>query len=113
MTSEVREIIDLLEHVRLRPGMFMGSDDPETFIVFLSGLMAGCRIFSIKVGDSTSDEFYEKTILERGWNLESSTYAPRQQMRDRGMTSTEILDELIQIQIDVLVRRYQVKRTEE
>jgi hypothetical protein len=34
-------------------------------------------------------------------------------MRDRGMTSTEILDELIQIQIDVLVRRYQVKRTEE
>jgi hypothetical protein len=95
--EQAEKLAHILDLFRQRPGMFVGKSDVLLATVFLMGFRcAVTRIFEFEDGD------WNRTIVQRGWKLTGGTGDITQQMKDRGMSSEEIISELAEIEIDVL-----------
>ncbi len=94
----VDSVINLLEKVRSKPMVYIGVD-LSRIISFLDGVHAVCQTIGIQCGYGP---MYEQVMTERGW-----TYSPKgpwQEMKERGLSDTDIVDEIINIEIEVLRR---------
>jgi hypothetical protein len=84
--------------------MYLGSNEPEAFLIFQIGFQTACKIFGVKMGLGVS-EVYQEVASDRGWSFELSGDHPITEMRRRGLESETILNELIDIEIEVLKRQ--------
>lgn len=104
----IQELFLLFQKIRLRPGMYLGNDDPERFMIFMTGLQVACQIFGVDIHRATNDT-YEKVITEYGWDIEISGESLLAQMRRSGSDDHIILNTLIDVEIEVLRRHYNLK----
>lgn len=100
----VDSIAQFLEMVKKRPFMYTGTDDPAAMVIFLGGFRAGCQLFGPKEMSIHSDNLYENVVVEHGW--EWTSRHPWHEMRERGLSSTEIIQEILGIELEVWKRRY-------
>ena len=94
----IAAIIAKLEDVRQRPLMWIGQF--ENIVPFINGFNTAClsTIYNIR------DNFYEEVANERGWHV--SAQGPESFMREKGLTESQIVDELLTIHIELWKRRY-------
>lgn len=86
--------LNVLKSFKARKGMYISTISIDTVQSFLTGM-------SCARGIGGHAAWWEAQ-RRRGWKRNSAGPVP--QMRDKGMTDEEIMDELIEIDIDVLER---------
>lgn len=96
--TTIDTLIERLETVRRRPGMFIGRISVDTVQAYLSGFGEACIGFGF--GKLYSLDTLREVIEKRGWEFGSQGGLPS--MRAKGLTEPLIADELIAIEIDVL-----------
>lgn len=94
--DDIAKVIATLELVRQRPAMFMGRVSGTPAELFLSGVAAVCHALGTRI----SFEVREQAATERGWPF--PPYGPAVEMRERGFTEEQVVDELIAIEIRAL-----------
>jgi hypothetical protein len=95
---EADEILRFLEAFRKRKPMYIGKVEVRAAELFLAGFLAGCGA----CGFPGSWEKWRDAAAARGWKR--SPLGPVPEMRDRGMSEEEIIDELITIHAEVVRR---------
>jgi hypothetical protein len=97
--EQLTNLMQCLESVRKRPGMYFGKPDVEAAVHFPDR-------FQIAVWTAFGldrDFHLRKELVEsRGWNFGAGH--PYHQMVDRGMSAQEVINELVAIEIGVLQR---------
>lgn len=103
MTPEQTEkLIELLEHIRLRPGMYTGMGyEPEKIDLLLLGIRLGQMV----LGFNTS--IYGEVVHNRGWEYKPVGLVV--EMRKTGYSDEAIVNELIDIEIEVYKRFYRLE----
>ncbi len=96
MAIKIDEIIKDLEYCRDRLAMFVHPVNVANVENLLTGLSWGLRFCGIQI---EADE-RSKVWQERGWKR--TPVGPVPQMRERGMSERQIIDELIDIEIALL-----------
>jgi hypothetical protein len=86
-------IIEILGNARSRKAMYFGTVDVPSAEDFLNGFQVGC--FACR--RDIPLEVRERVTTARGWGW--SAKRPIEEMRERGMTEEEIVDELFAIEI--------------
>jgi hypothetical protein len=95
--KETTRLIEWLESARIRPAMYFGSVDIDAATHFLHGVeLAVTAFLGIPI------ETQLQVIADRGWRPNSIHLSP--QMTERGLTTAEVVDELIVIEIETLKR---------
>lgn len=94
--DDLAKAIDTLEEARQWPGMFMHPTGEASAQNFLSGFGAACYAFGVTL----SLEHRRQAAADRGWSFPST--GPAGQMRERGYTEAQVVDELIAIEIQAL-----------
>ena len=90
-------IVEILESFRDRKPMYVGGIvDVRSIELFLSGFETG--LFACGVPHGIDLE----VTTERGWEI--NALGPVRQMRDRGFTDDEIIDEIFAIKIETYRR---------
>src|SRR5690606_37802565 len=87
----------VLEHMRKRPGMYIGTLTVSNVDTFLRGFVLGRELID---PDLKHDKIYRETIANRGWKSDSPQTVWRQ-MQERGFTDQAIIDELLTIEFEV------------
>lgn len=90
----IERIIEILRSARGRKAMYLGTADVASAEDFLNGFQVGC----FACGQDIPPEIRERVTTERGWRW--SAMGPIVQMRERGLTEEEIIDELFAIEIE-------------
>ena len=90
------EAIELLEHVRLRPTMYFGTPSEKTVQDFMCGFGLACIAFGVPMSLETNRE----ATYKRGWGFPA--IGPASEMRERGYTKAQVVDELLMIEITEL-----------
>ncbi len=103
--EQIAHLLEQLEHIRKRPGMYMTDDFPP-IVNFLFGFNAACRVFGTSIDyDLESRDGIDAGVLqERGWKASSRHSSV--EMQERGMDDNAITEELLTIAIEVVKRRY-------
>jgi hypothetical protein len=86
-------IIEILRSARHRKAMYLGTVDVPSAENFLNGFQVGC----FACGQDIPLEIRERVTTARGWGW--SAKGPIEEMRERGLTEEEIVDELFAIEI--------------
>jgi hypothetical protein len=94
----ITKAIETLQHVRVRPMMFMGAVTAEYAMVFLYGFWAACRAFGCL--RELEVDFMREAANQRGWEYTALGSLP--DMRKKGLTQEQMVDELLLIDITVL-----------
>ena len=102
MTSQqASQLIEVLQYVAKAPGMFLGKPDIKLAIVFLFGF----RI-ALEKACGLDLSLALQVITSRGWQLPRGASGPasvvHKQMLERGMSSEQVIAELVAIEIDVI-----------
>lgn len=108
MTPEqTAQLVDYLQLFATRPPLFIGNDDPERAELWLSGFAA-----AIEIQDGLTKRHHdlrEEIWKCRGWEVRStSTW---RQMVERKMTPTDIIAEMVAIEIDLLKKASSMQPT--
>src|SRR5262245_521110 len=93
--EQVSDLITLLEHMRLRPGMYFGEVAVEPATHFLNGWHLA---LSAWLGEGIAGR--RAVEAERGWPV--TAHHPSHHMVERGLTPAEVIDELLVIEIETL-----------
>jgi hypothetical protein len=104
--QEAQKVVELLREVRRRPPVWLGGYSPDSLIHFLHGVNAAVGVFGLRV-DRYLGSSYGQVITERGW--EHLAVAPVDEMRERGLSDQEIVQELLTIEIETWKRVYQLE----
>ena len=86
--------IEHLEHVRQRPGPFVGAYTEVAIRTYLVGFNTACRL----CGYEQEDRVFWEVCAERGWEM--NTLGPQKLMNDAGWAEHDIVDEMIIIEIE-------------
>ncbi len=87
-------IIGQLENVHKRPALFMGKkDDVAGAVNFLQGFLTACDA----LGFGYSRDISRQVIVENDW--EPGSQGVWLQMREKGMSEADIVQELVRIEI--------------
>jgi hypothetical protein len=86
-------IIEILRSARDRKAMYLGTVDVPSAENFLNGFKVGC----FACGRDVPLEVRARVTTKRGWVW--SAKGPIEEMRERGLTEEEIVDELFAIEI--------------
>lgn len=97
MARAIATITEMLEHFRTRMGMYIHPEDVPNVRSFLAGVVEGLRSCGIR----WETDVYQTVIDARGWNPDSPI-GPEHEMEKRGMSTRQIIDELITIEIEIL-----------
>jgi len=92
--AAVERIIEMLENVKRRPGMYMGQVEPRLARAFINGFEVACQSLGIR----SRGELYETILKERGWNWIPAT-GIETPMKKKGMSKESMVDEMLAIQI--------------
>lgn len=104
--ATLQQIITLLEHIRKRPGMYLGPPTVDALVHFLHGFHAGCKIAGYHV-THVPESAYHAIVEARGWAFLANK--PIAEMQARGMSEFEIIEELLQIEIATWKATYNVE----
>ena len=97
MTPEIiNSLIENLEQVRLRPGMWMGRITVEAACGFNGGIACACAAF----GMNQTIQLRDQATRNRGWVFTSTGGV--NMMEAKGLTEAQIVDELLLIEIEML-----------
>jgi hypothetical protein len=100
--KQAANLIECLEKLGERPGLFLGKIDIDAAELFLSGFMGAVRIALL------DDEKYlarwEQVVQNRGWEKPKATGSFAQQMIQKGMSPSEVIQELVAIEVESLRR---------
>jgi hypothetical protein len=102
-TPDVEDVIAALERFRTRTAMYIHPVNVPKARSFLYGLRLGVLVFGIR----WERDVWWQVQETRGWQQRS--VGPVPQMKAKGITSRQIIDELIDIEIETL-RRSSTKR---
>ena len=102
-SEAITKLMNRLEMVRRRPGMYMGSATPNAVLAFTSALDIAYETVGIK----SDRNLFEPVTLERGWKFNS--LSPMAEMQEKGFTDEQIADEMLLIEIEVWKRTYNLK----
>jgi hypothetical protein len=94
MSPHIDKMIRLLRSFQDRKKMYVQPVDLANVQSFLCGFAVGCLAADFDLPYELRDRAQES----RGWNL-SHGLGPVPQMRERGMSDEEIMDELIEIEV--------------
>ena len=94
----MEDLIQQIEHFRSRIGMYIHSVDVANTQSFLAGFTMAVHVFGIRPDHNIHWNVQES----RGWK--QSPDGPVPQMRGKGMSDRQIIDELIDIEIEILRR---------
>ncbi len=101
--SQITKLIELLEHARKRPGMYIGKIDHICLNNYLNGIYEGFRLLGF-----APDLFYLNLITrERGWKDDTS-FGAYPYMKEKGLSEAEIVDEELAIHIEMWRRLHEV-----
>lgn len=92
----INNLIEQLELARLRPAMFMGRITLEAVHGFGSGVHCACAA----LGVTQTLELRRQATQNRGWVFTASGGVNA--MEAKGLTETQIVDELLLIEIEML-----------
>jgi hypothetical protein len=93
----LQRIIENLEHVKQRPGMFVGANDDVNLIdVFLSGSAVACHALGIRF----DYQRYAATVHSNGYETRANVGYVYEQMREHGLSETEIVQERLRFEIE-------------
>ncbi len=98
-------LVGLLEHIRKRPGLYLGSEDPGGFQCLITGMILAFQMVGYAEVLPRNDLFRDTLVQERGWDISSNLVG---QMQARGMSDSEIFNELIDIEVESLRRRVEL-----
>ena len=104
--TTLQQIITLLEHIRKRPGMYLGPPSVDALVHFLPGFHAGCEIAGYRI-THVPESAYHTIVEARGW--EHLANKPIAEMQARGMSELDIIEELLQIEIATWKATYNVE----
>lgn len=90
--ARIQAIIELLEHVRLRPLMYIGSHDPNLIECFLTGLLLG--IVTMSKGEFTWKPHHLVSEMALSEGIENSREIIPS-LRQRGLNDGAITDQLL------------------
>jgi hypothetical protein len=105
MEHHAQKVVELLREVRRRPPVWIGGYSPESLLHFLNGVTAAAGAFGLRIHRHPGSA-YGQVITERGW--EHIAAAPVDEMRERGLSDQEIVQELLTIEIETWRRGYQL-----
>jgi hypothetical protein len=86
-------IEETLRLLQTRPRLFLGEVTLERVNVWLGGFEAGCAALGVAI----PRDVFTKVLQERGWK--ESAYGQIPQMREKGLSDDQIVQELIEIQV--------------
>ncbi len=86
-------ILEILRSARSRKAMYLGTVDVPSAECFLNGFVVGC----FACGRDLPLEIHEQVTIARGWTW--SAARPIDEMRERGLTEEQVVDELFAIEI--------------
>jgi len=92
--AKIGELIEWLEHVRTRPEMYMTQVTAESVNICLWWFHLGLSQTGLL---NHPAEFLSWAPGLRGWELNS--LGPEREMRERGFTETQVIEELFHIEI--------------
>jgi hypothetical protein len=112
MNEQVIKIIEALNYVYEKPGLWVGVNAGSIMIHFIHGFSLSCAVFGVYLGDKHTsnkidDNIYEEVIREHGW--EYSAQPVYHQMLEQGHDTNKIAQEVVAIEIEVLKRRYNIE----
>ena len=98
----IETIIATLEHAQARTAMFMHNADRVDVV---EGFISGFNVAWRRMGQSISQEVYNAVFTQRGWyrfenRAELLSQKTGKNMKESGMSDTEIIQELFAIEID-------------
>ena len=86
----------MLDHVRKRPSMYLGTPSGEAVKLFTEGFRCAYHATGLPL---TLDVRRQATN-DRGWGFPAT--GPAEEMRNRGYTEAQVVDELLMIGIRIL-----------
>jgi hypothetical protein len=89
----LREVIELLEHVRAHRAMYLDRVTPEAVENFVAGFVIACLVAEIPFSWGT----WQSVVEQRGWHAPARR--PATVMREHGLGEDAIVDELFGILI--------------
>jgi hypothetical protein len=92
----VTKAIEGLEHVRKRPTMSLGTSSEPAVQLFLMGFRSACQA----IGWPITLELRREATWKRGWGFPA--VGPAGEMRERGYTEAQVVEELLMIEITTL-----------
>lgn len=90
---------EYLEKVAARPQMFVSPFDFQTLKSFLDGFTLGYLLAKGDLEFSDKIPVWKYVVEKRGWKVNS--LGIEKEMREKGNSEKEILEETLQIEIDV------------
>ncbi len=105
--ASVENVIQLLVHIRERPGMYFLPITADGYINWREGFDTGCAMRGLFIGERHSDDsFYMQILTAHGWK--DSSFGPVIDMREHGLGEAEIITELLTMDIETWKRTYGV-----
>lgn len=99
--EHIAKIIDVLENIRARPGMYISSIEPNSLMDYLHGLYAGCYLCG-----GGYDQAYHQSAYARGWHGYGVRH-PFRVMQEKGLDNAAIINEMLMIEIEAWQKRAQ------
>jgi hypothetical protein len=88
-------LIEILSRARLRPEMYFNPIGPASFELWLNGLNTGVSIFGL----AWKSDHRKAALAARG--LELKAIGEADDLRQRGLSPSEVVDELLSIEIEM------------
>ena len=99
LDSNQKNILEILEAFRTRKDMYIDPVCPEEAEKWLYGFDVGCFACGVQIE-------WQIALEKRGWELRSTT-SPIHEMRVKGLSDEQIIDELVALREDAV--RYQYR----
>lgn len=97
-----KNLIATLEVVKRRPLMYIGTDDPQAILIFVTGMIMALQNTDYVDLMPRRDAIRDSILDERGLDISLNLV---QQMIDRGMDYTAIMNEVVAIEIEAIKQR--------
>lgn len=96
---EFEKIIDDLKEVKQRPMMLVTPLTPENASIFLAGMQRGVLLSQNLMTFSDFVHAYQFAIRNR--KLEPTSLNPYRQLREKGMSEEDIIQEMIELEMEM------------
>lgn len=90
---------EYLEKVKIRPDMFVQPLNLQTLQSFLNGFSLGYLLAKRNLEFSDKIAAWKYVVKQRGWKV--NALGVEREMREKGKSEKEILEETLQIEIEV------------
>lgn len=94
----IEEIIRFLNHVKQKPNMYVDKSDITSMESLIYGFNAGCHIMSDAINPLKHRDIIDQVKIDRGWHF--SPVSVTVEMKKRGLSDEEIIQELLDIEIE-------------